>query len=123
MFLQDYKIRARRAVEFFNDSIEIYIFHRPDPGGPARVLTDLTFTEVQPQTALNQETIQLPGEVAQQLMDSLWDCGVRPSEGNGSAGAMKAAQDHIKDLQGSRADLQQTLARSLGIVERLIPKT
>ena len=32
-------------------------------------------------------------------MDTLWECGVRPTEGNGSAGAMKATQDHLKDIQ------------------------
>jgi len=36
---------------------------------------------------------------AQALMDDLWNAGVRPTEGAGSAGAMRAAQDHIKDLR------------------------
>ena len=35
----------------------------------------------------------------QKLMDDLWDCGLRPSEGTGSAGAMSATQHHLKDLQ------------------------
>jgi len=37
---------------------------------------------------------------AQELMDSLWDCGLRPSEGSGSAGALLATQNHLKDMQG-----------------------
>lgn len=36
---------------------------------------------------------------AQQLIDDLWDCGLRPSEGSGSAGAMMAVQNHLKDMQ------------------------
>ncbi len=36
---------------------------------------------------------------AQTLMDSLWDCGLRPSEGSGSAGAMAAVQEHLKDMR------------------------
>lgn len=36
---------------------------------------------------------------AQELMDSLWSCGVRPTEGAGTAGAMAAVQAHLKDLQ------------------------
>lgn len=36
---------------------------------------------------------------AQLLMDDLWNCGLRPSEGTGSAGAMKAVQDHLADLK------------------------
>lgn len=37
--------------------------------------------------------------MAQKLMDDLWTCGLRPSEGTGSAGAMAACQEHLKDLR------------------------
>lgn len=36
---------------------------------------------------------------AQQLMDELWRCGLRPSEGTGSAGALAATERHLKDMQ------------------------
>jgi hypothetical protein len=36
---------------------------------------------------------------AQMLMDELWDCGIRPSEGSGSAGALLATQNHLKDMK------------------------
>jgi len=36
---------------------------------------------------------------AQVLMDSLWDCGLRPSEGSGSAGAFLAVQGHLADMR------------------------
>lgn len=36
---------------------------------------------------------------AQVLMDDLWQAGLRPSEGTGSAGALKATQDHLKDMR------------------------
>lgn len=38
-------------------------------------------------------------ETAQSLMDQLWNCGLRPTEGTGSAGAMAAVQAHLKDMQ------------------------
>jgi|ERR1700734_3834089 len=38
-------------------------------------------------------------DMAQQLMDDLYACGLRPSEGAGSAGAMAAVQAHLRDLQ------------------------
>ena len=44
-------------------------------------------------------TFSLDNDKAQTLMDRLWDCGLRPSEGTGSAGAMAAVQQHLKDLQ------------------------
>jgi hypothetical protein len=44
-------------------------------------------------------TVRLTMENAQELMDDLWASGVRPTEGNGSAGAMRAAERHIDDLR------------------------
>lgn len=41
----------------------------------------------------------LPLETAQQLMDQLWECGLRPSEGSGSAGALAATQRHLDDMR------------------------
>lgn len=38
-------------------------------------------------------------QAAQQLMDELWQCGLRPSEGTGSAGSLKATENHLKDMQ------------------------
>ncbi len=36
---------------------------------------------------------------AQELMDALWQCGLRPSEGSGSAGALAATQRHLEDMR------------------------
>jgi len=36
---------------------------------------------------------------AQQLMDDLWECGLRPSEGSGSAGQLAAVQKHLIDMR------------------------
>jgi hypothetical protein len=35
----------------------------------------------------------------QKLMDDLWDCGLRPSEGTGSAGALAAVEKHLGDMR------------------------
>lgn len=53
-------------------------------------------------------TVRLSMENAQTLMDDLWASGVRPTEGNGSAGAMRAAERHI-------ADLRQIAFKALGV--------
>ena len=42
---------------------------------------------------------RLSKTAAQQLMDDLWTCGVRPSEGQGSAGQLAAIQEHLKDMK------------------------
>lgn len=36
---------------------------------------------------------------AQKLMDRLWECGLRPTEGKGSAGMMAATQQHLADMR------------------------
>ena len=43
--------------------------------------------------------MELAPAAAQELMDDLWQCGVRPSEGSGSAGALAATERHLKDMQ------------------------
>lgn len=53
----------------------------------------------QPENHFIPEAGMLKNEDAQVLMDDLWNCGFRPTEGTGSAGALRATQDHLKDLQ------------------------
>lgn len=36
---------------------------------------------------------------AQSFMDELWNCGIRPSEGTGSAGSLAATQKHLEDMR------------------------
>jgi len=36
---------------------------------------------------------------AQNLMDELWQCGVRPTEGTGSAGSLGAVEKHLSDMR------------------------
>ncbi|KKL50801.1 hypothetical protein LCGC14_2301860 [marine sediment metagenome] len=55
------------------------------------VVKDLTFYEQEPFT---QDT-----PAAQKFIDSLWGSGLRPSEGSGSVGALKAVQDHLADMR------------------------
>ena len=38
-------------------------------------------------------------DMAQQMMDQLWDCGLRPSAGAGSVGQMAAVQAHLADMR------------------------
>lgn len=54
-------------------------------------------------------------ENAQELMDALWSCGLRPSQGRGSAGAMDAVQEHLKDLRQNAEDMKLIVQRLLQI--------
>lgn len=48
---------------------------------------------------LNQPFMVLETEEAQLLMDELWHCGLRPSEGTGSAGSLAATERHLEDMR------------------------
>ncbi len=58
----------------------------------------LTFRPLEP-TEVFEPQLELNDSEAQSLMDQLWQCGIRPTEGTGSAGAMAATQAHLADLR------------------------
>lgn len=42
---------------------------------------------------------QVSEKTAQEMMDQLWSCGIRPTEGSGSAGSLAATQYHLEDMR------------------------
>ena len=46
-----------------------------------------------------EPSFKLDNEQAQVLMDDLWNSGLRPTEGSGSAGALAATQRHLDDMR------------------------
>ena len=43
--------------------------------------------------------MELTDNEAQILMDELWKFGIRPSDGSGNVGQIKAMDDHLKDMR------------------------
>lgn len=43
--------------------------------------------------------MRLTIDEASDLMNALWYCGIRPTNGEGSVGELKATQNHLKDMQ------------------------
>lgn len=81
---------------FHSRQIELYIGEVRPLGKPAYAelsLVEYTDGDWVPATT------RLTPEAAQELMDSLWQCGLRPSEGAGSAGALAATQRHLDDMR------------------------
>ena len=50
-------------------------------------------------TASPGPLLSLRHDEAKELMDVLWSCGIRPSNGEGNAGQLGATQAHLKDMQ------------------------
>ncbi len=45
------------------------------------------------------EAIEFDEMTAQGLVDQLWACGLRPTEGSGSAGSLAATEKHLQDMR------------------------
>lgn len=91
--MNKYEVRVYKSNPW-QDKLEFYVFDRQNHA----IATDIQFEKAEDGT-IYPPVMHLDYVSAQVLMDSLWDCGVRPTEGSGSAGAMKATQDHLKDMR------------------------
>lgn len=86
----------------YNSALELLIV--VDQGGdvfaPAKrfAAAPLTLVE-QTDDSLPQPTIRMRKQEGQQLMDALWDAGMRPSQGSGSEGSLAATQRHLEDMR------------------------
>lgn len=91
------EVMARR--ENWQRGVSIW-FRQRIVGVSAGVARPLTFEAMSEDAAdFIAPTMQLGIQSAQQLMDELWQCGLRPSEGSGSAGSLAATERHLKDMQ------------------------
>lgn len=89
------EIMARR--EDWNYGISIYMRRQTIGGGaivaaPVEMVKSVVGCILEPMMRLEIQT-------AQQLIDELWQCGLRPSEGTGSAGSLAATERHLSDMQ------------------------
>lgn len=90
----DDKVRAKAAP--WMNGVEIAAFGKL-PNGDTRVA--VVQWETIADNAEMKPTLAIRMDQAQVLMDDLWNAGVRPTDGAGSAGAMRAAERHIQDLR------------------------
>lgn len=77
----------------------VSIFMRQRTAGLRTVFAEpVVMKEREPGTML-EPMLRLGIHQAQQLMDELWQCGLRPTEGTGSAGSLAATERHLRDMQ------------------------
>ena len=97
---QTLEIRAYRDYCRSANGIVMQMFIPQSPLCPKpSVCTQLVFKEVEPCSVLPEPVIEIGDTQAQMLMDSLWNCGIRPTDGAGTAGSMAAVQEHLKDMR------------------------
>lgn len=70
---------------------------RDDGAGVFQVAQPLVMKDSAPAIIVDP-FVELPMAMAQQLMDELWNAGVRPTE-QGSAGQLAATERHLADMR------------------------
>lgn len=92
--------RLNAARRPFGRGIE-FLYEEDRGPGEHFFATNLVVTKVEGDDiyTLQRPTFSLEEEEAQALMDALWFCGLRPSEGTGSAGSLAATERHLNDMR------------------------
>lgn len=87
------EIRAGRP-PYWTEGVDLAFFRGANETG---VITWVRNPD--PSVAVQPEITRIDSSAAQRLMDDLWDAGVRPTEGAGSAGQLAAVQNHLGDMR------------------------
>lgn len=87
-------IRVYADNQDFGNAVALY-FTRHKNDGSFEVLGASGFKDYLPNfLVLPSDAITIKRDAAQELMDRLWTCGLRPSEGTGSAGQASAMHNN-----------------------------
>lgn len=100
------KFYARRSSPW-GDAVDLFAFARHDDSVRITAMPVTFFSEDNSKVGTEaQPFMSVDRDSAQRLMDELWNVGLRPSEGSGSAGSLAATERHLADL---RAIVQKTM--------------
>lgn len=87
--------------ELWGDTIELRICVKTDAGEIVGVAQPVQFVARNPEDdgQRSQPCMVMGRDSAQRLMDELWNVGLRPTEGTGSAGSLAATERHLNDMR------------------------
>ena len=109
------EVRCRNA--YWMDTIDLLVLNVPYEGQKFYA-EPLTMKPLDQGSIISQPTLSLRNDEAQLLMDELWRCGLRPTEGSGSAGSLAATEKHLQDMQAITRGL---LAKSGVVLDKPKP--
>ncbi len=97
--MSEHRIFLERAP--WGRGISLHIARETSQRGKVALMEPVQFRVVdEDETAIQSPpALQLSITDAQRLIDELWHCGIRPTEGTGSAGSLAATERHLKDMQ------------------------
>lgn len=88
----DMQVQVRACSSPWHGGVQFLIKSGQDVG------TNIVMTRPDPGT-VREPTFTVSMDAAQTLMDDLWNAGLRPTEGTGSAGALAATERHLADMR------------------------
>lgn len=99
------ELNIRAELTLSANSVALYIAGRTN--GRFSVCESLVLAEAD-ETLCHAPVAYLKASECQVLMDDLWRAGIRPTEGAGTAGSMRATENHL-------ADMRKIVAAKLGV--------
>ena len=99
MINENMDVFLRARMTDFLDRINIYIARVDKENHKLQFVEDIEFSTEQDGLTIVPPTLSLSEENGQALMDELWKCGLRPTEGKGSAGSLAATEQHLQDFR------------------------
>jgi len=93
------RLDFRLARSVIKRRIDVFIGKSNPAGEFISVARPLEMIPCDDETLITEPAFVLRFDDAQDLMDELWNCGLRPTEGSGSAGALAATERHLKDMR------------------------
>jgi hypothetical protein len=90
-------IRAIAHQDPWSEKVGVLLV-KHETGKPRLIAKPLDFAEV-PAGAPVDPTFSLQRDEAQELMDMLWSCGLRPTQSKSSAGQLDAVERHLADMR------------------------
>jgi len=93
------RLEVRASLELWNDAVALLFRIRGQLGAPNQYGSNIIMSQIDDPAVSIPPTCVLEMTAAQSLMDQLWQCGLRPTEGSGSAGALRAVESHRDDLR------------------------
>lgn len=94
-------IKTHITIEPWNRDLKL-CFRKEIPNGKYHFISKIEWKEHDEYKQPSIDEIgflRLSQEDGQYLMDALWDAGIKPSEGTGSAGSLAATQKHLEDMR------------------------
>ena len=71
----------------------------PKRGDKICVVKEIKWEETEPGMKFSERPIMVDETAAQQLIDSLWNCGLRPTNVKIEVGKLEATNNHLRDMR------------------------